>query len=362
MPTRFASESEIADWDNFVAGNPQGADVLQSVEFGRAKERRGWRPRYIVDDFGGHLALEKSFPGLGKFWYFPKGPNVTTVSGLREFAESFESFARDAGVFGYKVEPNILRGEAIGEGGSGASGGVDKWSAIADIERLGFVPVGAVQVNQSTVIVDLSEGAEAAKAKFRPRHRTDINRAVREGARVEAVAATDENCRIMYDIYAQTAAGQFDVRSFEYYRALWQDYDATGKGQLFFVYSGDAVIAGAFVMLLGTVGSYKDGASVREKVVYGASHLLQYAIMEWLAERGYTSYDLVGAPPSDRVDDKSHPFHGLARFKTGFEKHITDYVGAFDKAVVPWKYRLWMSFGERALAKLHRRKYHDAMY
>ncbi|HEU0266666.1 MAG TPA: peptidoglycan bridge formation glycyltransferase FemA/FemB family protein, partial [Candidatus Saccharimonadaceae bacterium] len=103
-------------------------------------------------------------------------------------------------------------------------------------------------------------------------------------------------------------------------------------------------------------------ASIREKVVYGASHLLQWEMIKWMMAHGAEVYDLCGTPPSDRIHDPTHPFAGLARFKTSFNKHVTDYVGCYNLPVKPLRYKLWKTIVERAVLRLHRLRNHTEWY
>ncbi len=153
----------------------------------------------------------------------------------------------------------------------------------------------------------------------------------------------------MYTLLSDTAAGRFEssLRTYDYYRTFWKSFADTGHGSLFFAYVGDQVVASAYCMYMGRKGLYKDGASVRERVVYGASHLLQWEVIKWMKERGVTSYDFCGAPRSDRINDESHPLYGVGRFKTSFNKSVTDYVGCYDIPINPSKYKLWQKFGQR---------------
>ena len=92
------------------------------------------------------------------------------------------------------------------------------------------------------------------------------------------------------------------------------------------------------------------------------THLLQWHVITWAKEQGSTLHDLCGAPPSDKIDDKTHPHYGIGRFKTSFNKHVTDYVGAFDIVVKPRQYKRWRTYGERLTKRRWYRKYHESWY
>ncbi|SDQ39382.1 lipid II:glycine glycyltransferase FemX, partial [Leucobacter chromiiresistens] len=139
----------------------------------------------------------------------------------------------------------------------------------------------------------------------------------------------------------ETAEGAFVLRSERYYREFWQRFSQAGVGQMFLAHRDGALVAGAYAMALGAKTTYKDGASMRAKTAYGASHALQWEVMRWANERGALVHDLCGAPPSDRADDREHPLFGVGQFKRSFSPQIVDYAGAFDLPLRPLAYRIW---------------------
>ena len=199
-------------------------------------------------------------------------------------------------------------------------------------------------------------------ARLPQKGRHAIRRAQRDGVTVEQVDTTEENCRIMYDLLAETAAGSFTIRSYNYYKTFWQRFSQAGYGQLFFAYFEGQVVAAAYAIVFGKKSTYKDGASIRRRTAYGASHLLQWQVIEWAKSKGSLTHDLCGAPPSDQIDNPAHPHHGIGRFKTSFNKEVTDYVGAYDVAIKPSVYKWWRKIGERLVLRAHQQLHHENWY
>ena len=345
MSIRYATNEETQHWDEHLTNNPDGGNVFQATEMAEAKRQNGWMPRYLIADDIAITVLEKRIPLLGKFWYLPKGPGITTETELLPLIDELSDFARARGVFVAKIEPEILESE-------------DTKKAITET---GLIQTNAVQPNVSTVIIDTAPELDEIMASFNQKGRNALRRAEREGVTVRAVEANDKNMQIMYQLLAQTAAGRFDnsLRSFDYYKKFWQNYVKSGHGSLFFAEYDGRVIAGAFCMYIGAKGLYKDGASLREKIVYGASHLLQWEVIKWMKERGVTSYDLCGSPHSTEINNPDNPFHGIGKFKTSFNKHVTDYVGCYDIVIRPRAYKLWKSYGQRIVTSLSWRIKHQ---
>jgi len=340
---RFATETEIEKWDELVKANPDGGNTLQCAAFAQVKQAAGWAPQFVIHEIDSIdvavLYLEKFVFGLGKLWYAPKGPGVANANQLQEVARDLKANAK--GVFAVKLEPDLISGSVRSE----------------DLETFGLKKVRNIQYNWATVLVDLAPSEEEIINSFRQKTRYNIRLAERKGVTVEAVEATQYNLAIMYELMAITTkrAGVF-LRSSNYFYDFWQRHAQAGCGQLFLARYEGQVVAGAFVTYLGHKALYKDGGSSRDHANVQAPYAMQWFIMKWLKDKGIMEYDLHGTPPADKIDDPSHPLHGLARFKTGFNEHITEYIGTYDLPLSS-KYVVWVKYGERlATAYDHRVK------
>jgi lipid II:glycine glycyltransferase (peptidoglycan interpeptide bridge formation enzyme) len=346
MTIRFANKTEITSWNTHILANPDKGNVFQGFEFAQQKKLGGWTPRFIMASGLAITVLEKPVFGLGKVWYLPKGPGIASVRELDELLPHLRQFAAAQRVFAVKIEPELVKNN----------------ETLADLMKLGLIKVRPLQPNFSTITLDISDTLDTVMSNLNQKGRHAIKRAERDGVTTKLVDSTDENCRIMYDLLAETAAGSFSIRSYNYYKTFWQRYATATLGQLFFAYVEGEVVAGAFAIAFGQKGTYKDGASVRERTVYGASHLLQWRVIEWMKSKGIRVHDLCGAPPSDQIKNLDHPHYGIGRFKTSFNKEVTDYIGAYDIIIKPWQYKLWARIGERVVARLHRKLHHESYY
>lgn len=340
---RYATDEEVAAWDEIVPQNPDGGNMLQGKVFAEVKAANGWKLRYIVCDTAAFMAIEKAIPILGKVWYIPKGPGVTSVDQLHAITSELLPFARKAGVFSVKMEPELPLG--------------------TDMSSLALLPTRAIQYNCSTVVVDLHHSLDEILKGLPQKGRHALKRAERDGVVVKLVESSPENCDLMYNLFRETATGAgFVIRKRSYYHNFYQRYSDAGQGQLFFAYFDDQLIAGAYAIVYGQKSTYKDGASIREKVTYGASHLLQWKVIEWAKENGSTEHDLCGTPPAAAIADPQHPFYGLGRFKTSFNKTVTDYVGAYELPIVAWKSKLWTAFVEKVVRRWYFKRHHESYY
>lgn len=333
-------------WDKSIIANPDAGNIFQSYEFAMQKQLQGWTPRALSIGNISILVLEKTVLGLGKLWYLPKGPGLTTSQELIDILPDIRDIASSNGVFVVKVEPEIELNDEV----------------VPKLQQAGLIHTRAIQPNASTVRLDISQSLDDTLASFNQKGRHAIRRGERDGVTVKQVDTSDENCQMMYRLLADTAQGSFSIRSYDYYRNFWQSFDKSKNGQMFFAYYDGQVVASAYALILGNKSTYKDGASIREKVVYGASHYLQWEVIKWAKSKGSLVHDLCGTPPSDKVQDKSHPHYGIGRFKTSFSKQVTDYIGVYDLPVNKLAYRVWTKVGERITLRLHRQFHHENWY
>lgn len=342
MPIRFAESNKNHNWNQKVLGNPDGGNVLQSVEFSEQKHQDGWTPRFILADSLAITILEKSIFGLGKLWYLPKGPGVISIRQLDDLLPELHDFAEKNNVFLVKIEPELTAQD----------------ETRADLLKLGLIKTRPIQPNWSTIYVDLHDDLDTVLKNLPQKGRHAIKRAERDGVTVKQIPANAKNCKIMYDLLKDTAAGAgFGIRSSNYYQTFYQRYEKAGLGQLFFAYFEGEIVAGAFALVFGKKSTYKDGASIRKRTAYGASHLLQWHVIEWAKEKGSLIHDLCGAPPISESKNPSHPHYGIGLFKMSFNKEITEYIGAYDIPIHPLKYKLWTHFLEKVARRIHYKLY-----
>jgi hypothetical protein len=344
MTARFATQDEIADWNTHIVKNPNGGNIFSSYQYARQKETGGYTARFIIIDTLAVTVLEKKALGIGTLWYLPKGPGVTSTKDLLSVLEALTPLARRYRVFAIRVESELAR------------------STSPTLARHGLMKAQAIIPNPSTITLDITPSLDDILTTLPQKGRYAINRAQRDGVSCARVPATDENIAVMFELFRQTAEGQFGIRSFDYYRTFWQRFEAAGLGQLFFAYVDGHVVAGAYAMVLGTKSTYKDGASVRKRTVYGASHLLQWEVITWAKEHGSLIHDFCGSPPSEDIDNPEHPHHGIGLFKTAFNRTVTDYIGCYDFVLNQALYTAWTTIGERIVRRVHRYKHHDSYY
>ena len=344
MSVRFATSEETSRWDSFIISNPDGGNIFSSYEYARQKEAGGYKYRFLFVNKLAITVLEKNIPPLGKLWYLPKGPNVTRSKPLFDTLNVLKPFAKKQGVCVIRIETELSRTQQ------------------PTLTRHGLKKAAPIIPNPSTITLNLAPELGDILMSLPQKGRHAIRRAERDGVLVTQVSATEKNCQTMYTLLSKTAEGQFGIRSYNYYKTFWQRFEKAGYGQLFFASFEGHVVAGAYAMVFGTKSTYKDGASIRKRTAYGASHFLQWRVIEWAKNRGALIHDFCGSPPSDELDNSDHPHYGIGLFKTAFNKTVTDYIGCYDFVISPVRYKAWTKLGERVYRHFYFKRTKDYYY
>lgn len=344
MTARYATSEEIKSWDSHILTNPDGGNVFSSAEYAHIKHLTHYKTRFVMAHDIAVTILEKQAPPFGRLWYLPKGPNVTTTKQLFDVLKELRPLAKKAGVFVIRIESELSK------------------SCQPTLERHGLKKASPIIPNPSTITLDISRPLDDILTTLPQKGRYAIRKAQRDGVIVKQVETNDTNCEQMYELLRETAEGQFGIRSYNYYKEFWQSFEKAGLGQLFFAYFENKVVAGAYAMAFGTKSTYKDGASIRKRTAYGASHLLQWKVIEWAKSRGAKVHDFCGSPPSEEINNPQHPHYGIGMFKTSFNKEVTDYIGCYDDVILTTSYTLWKKVGERLHRKLYYMRTKDYYY
>jgi lipid II:glycine glycyltransferase (peptidoglycan interpeptide bridge formation enzyme) len=181
-----------------------------------------------------------------------------------------------------------------------------------------------------TVVVDLEADDDGLLAAMSSTARYNVRMSARRGVSVKAATAAD--LPAWHRLYTATSRRHgIERHPLTYFRTLLQVADSqAGEGtdiQLLLARAEGSLAAGMLLALQGRQALYLFGASSLRARALAPSHRLQWRAMKLARERGCTSYDLFGIPPST---NPSHPMHGLFRFKTGFGGTILHRRGCWD--------------------------------
>ncbi len=333
---RFATDSELKNWNKLVAKNPDEGHILQTYEWGEYKNQYKWRPLRLIFESGSDkiavTLLAKNVRGMGRVYYCPKGPGLfadfkPTVANQK----LFRTFTREVKRFLNKqdkkgliliIEPEVLR-DSI------------------DLTRFGYDKFRRDIQHTATILVDINKSPEDLLSSFKQKTRYNINLAKRRNVAIENRPPDKNMVDLMYKLMqaTQKRAGFF-LRPKEAFATYWQSFANAGMAQFLVATHEKDDLAAEFVMIFNNRAYYKEGGSFEIKRNLMGSYLLRYEAMLWAHEHGAKLYDLMGVPPHDKMTP-AHPFFSLYQFKAGFSPEVTEFVGCYNLVLNP-RARVWL--------------------
>ena len=206
---------------------------------------------------------------------------------------------------------------------------------------------------EGTARIDLTDGYEAVRLRYRERARRNIRKAEAKSISITLWEGDDATFDRWYAVYLETAKRDgFTSRSAAYIKNLLSIHDSDVTPYLYLALSGATILGGAIILESSHVALYLYGASLR---VDGSSpsYLLQdHAIREACArKRGiYDFYGISG--PRHRG---AH-LEGLRLFKRAFGGHVCFRPPSFDYVYKPLVRFMYTRF-ENIRFSLHRKRH-----
>jgi len=360
------SDAPAGEWDALATRSPRG-EALQSHAWGEVKAQGGWRAlRVRIDRDGTPVAVcsiqerdlaspvVRRLPGparrrlglagdLGRFLYAPFGPVLlgddahadvdAALLGLRQLARR-----RHAALL--VVDPTWEVGGAF----------------AAALPAGGFVQAArAVQVATTGMYLPLHADEAAQWQGLNSNVRRNIEKcrkAAVEVVRFDASSAPDAldgALATAYRMLVETGERRgfgADLRPADYHASSQRALIDAGHASLWMARHDDRDLAYTLVHHSGARATLFEAGEAEAPVADGtdperprfaANFLLQWTIIRWAAEQGFSTYDLSGvdnhAAPGLPADD-SHPLWNLYRFKGQWGARPVQFVGAWEHA--PW--------------------------
>ena len=349
-----ATAWEPAAWDDLAVRSRLG-EAFQSHAWGEVKRGLGWTPlRYVIELSGTPVAVvsiqERPLLGrragpLGRYrvHYAPHGPVLlsTAPEAVAAGLAGLRQIARDRHSVTLTIDPEWEEGGELQEA----------------LSASGYRVAGRdVQVSRTAMIVPLAPSEAAQRELLGHTTLQDINKALAAGVTTEQVdivgaagdagGAGEAALADFYEIHAATGEREgFIVRDREYELEQWRRLGQAGIASLWFAGLG-CRDTGALLLRCGELLVYfaagsRDGADMRRT---RANHLLQWRIIRWAAESGFTGYDMGGVDTQSSPgvpQDDSHPLWNLYLFKRRFGGKPVTRIHAYECAPNPVLGAMW---------------------
>lgn len=318
-------------FNHYVASHPNG-DVLQTTFWGDLKETTGWQPLALGITNRGQLQasaliLKRPIPlRTGhSIYYSPRGPLFSNQAALAKLIDAVTDLARSERPILWKMDPAISSKDTI-------------WNSLetplhkndTGLDFNGIQPRFVMQL-------DIRAPLETLLANMKSKTRYNIRYSERKGVKVTH-SRDSADLEIFYPLLQETAVrDHFTVRSFEYFKNIWEHLIKQNVAQLFLAYHKNQPLGGTIAFRLGKKVWYVYGASSNYKRNLQASYKLQWEMIKWAKGSGCQIYDFRGVSGDL---NPANPLYGLYRFKDGFGAHLVEYAGEYDLPLSNL-YRLW---------------------
>jgi peptidoglycan pentaglycine glycine transferase (the first glycine) len=359
-------------WNASIA-RLDGAHVLQSWEWGKAKSRFGWQPHYLIWHTDGDqyklsvnklperqkykelkaaaLCLQRNIhiggfaQGMGVI-YVPKGPMLDwNEAPLRKHVLSdLKDFAQKHSAIFIKIDPDLEVGRGI-PGNAGASETQLGEEVSAELKADGWQFSDEQVQFRNTVLIDLEPDEDGLLARMKQKTRYNINLAMRKGVNIRTATCAD--LPMLYHMYAETSVRDgFVIRNEAYYQEVWSSFMANQPTLTTDQPLAEALVAevegmpvaGVFIFRFARKAWYLYGMSRQAQREKMPNYLLQWEAIKRSKAAGCKTYDLWGAP--DKFVE-SDPLWSVYRFKEGLGGTVYRYLGAWDLPVNRMLYRLY---------------------
>ena len=345
-------------WNQIISGLPN-PHLLQTREWGLAKQPFGWEPHYKIwqanngKPEAAAQILQRSIriPGISKnlcMLYVPKGPLLRDWNDRplrsRVFTDLVD-FAREQGAFFVKIDPDISLGTGV-PGEADASDDPLGAEITEELKTLGWHFSNEQVQMRNTMLIDLGKSEEQLLVDMKQKTRYNLRLAERKGVHVRRGGLADFPA--LYAMYAETSVRDgFVIRSEEYYRAVWDSFFQAGiLIPLVAEVEGQAV-AGLMLFIFGQESWYLYGMSRNMARDWMPNYLLQWEAIKASRAAGSKVYDLWGAP--DEFNERD-PMWGVYRFKQGLGAYPVRHIGAWDLPLQSITYSLYTQLLPRLIS------------
>ncbi|GGG33989.1 methicillin resistance protein [Lysinibacillus alkalisoli] len=323
---------EVARYEKFVQETPFRA-LTQDLGWKDVKDDWGNEQVYVERDgeiIAAMSLLIKKVPGGYSLLYAPRGPlcDLEDIALVNELVSEAQPLAKKHKAFALKMDPEQLYTEELD---------AKYKKAGYQVRNEGMGEDDLIQPRYNMIVRLKDEDADSLMLKFRPRVRSKIRKAAREGVEIDS-GTTDEYLKTFFDLYdIMGDRNGITTRDYHYFEKIREAFP-----KHFVVYRAkheEDYLAAAVLLNYEGKQYYLYAGSSNEKRKLNASHLLNYQMMVDGIEMGAEQYDLGGVFVLDGEED------GLFNFKNGFcqTDGVTTYIGEIDKVYKPLLYKTFVT-------------------
>ncbi|MGE5298274.1 MAG: lipid II:glycine glycyltransferase FemX, partial [Acidobacteriaceae bacterium] len=188
-------------------------------------------------------------------------------------------------------------------------------------------------------VLDLNESEDLILAKMKPKHRYNLNLAIKKGVKIRQGNMSD--LPIFLKLLKETAArNHFNLHPEDYYVKLFQTLYPDNI-RMFVAELENRPLAALALTLFSDTAIYLHGGSSDRNKETMATYALQWEAIKFARASGMAKYDFGGIAP---LSEPGHSWAGISRFKRGFGGREEASPGAFDLRVSKFWYNVYANF------------------
>lgn len=195
---------------------------------------------------------------------------------------------------------------------------------MSGFELSGFVK-SRIHRPYRTLILDLDPSLETIRKGFDQKWRNQLNRAERNQLTITQGTGNDlyqAFCHLQKQMQARK--GYSPGVSYKEFGQIQEDLPDFQKMLVMIATHQEEPVCAVVGSAIGDTGIYLLGATGDKGLNTKASYLLQWQMIQWLKQKGCTSYDLGG------IDPDNNP--GVYHFKAGLSAKETQHLGTFESS------------------------------
>jgi lipid II:glycine glycyltransferase (peptidoglycan interpeptide bridge formation enzyme) len=336
MSSELINQNKKKMWNDFITNSTRG-HFLQSFEWGEVMSKSGWIPlRLAVKQNGGinaaaSLYLKKIIPTPWSILYCPRGPvlDYNDPESLRRLSEEIKNIAAKHNVIFLQLVPNVT---------------IDEKSVTENLNAQNFVKIdkqGIFRLTQPLWVyrIDLRNTEEDLLANMKRKTRYSVRVSNKKGVKVyrkNSIADFDTLYKLLKE---SSKRKKFPLRSYSYFRSIWDEMAPHGLANLFFAVYGKHILAAELVLSCGNICWDMYRAASTEYKNLRANYALQWHIIQWAKKEGYHWYDQRGVPSFNPPPE--HSGYGVYKFKKGFGGLPFTFIGDYYYIYKPTLYSAW---------------------
>jgi len=354
----------------------QEKTFLQTPEIAHLREKSGWKKHYVGVFESGKLIAASMMLSKGTHFgkcefYAPRGllADYEDMDTLTFFVSHLKSFIKEKKGYILRIDPYyIVRERDIN--GNVVEGGVDHSRAISNLSSLGFQKASKCEQISWSFSLDLDRELEEILKDMRSFTRRSIKKAERNhivvrDAEYEELTLVKEildatcNRKHFADIHLNElleelteslekekktilkmeSDGSREIKIESHRKALEQLEARIGEVSSLKETYGDVVSVSAGVFITyGDEVLYLFGGNREEFMHFGCPHYVQWEMIRYAKENGFSRYNFYGISGNFDKEDASY---GIYDFKKGFTGYVEELIGEYELSIMPIYYLLF---------------------